>query len=119
MRVYTASYMQELYYNLDERWNSSQRERIRKVFRHYMSLRINSMHITAGDGSFPLSFSRQWMFGINKYGEHECVDLCVSTEIITLEPVFLSLFLTFVHLCVDAFVHSILVRLSLHICILR
>ena len=40
----------------------------------------------------------------------------VYTEVIMLEPVFLSLFLTFVHLCVDAYVHSMLVRMYLHIC---
>ena len=40
--------MQELSYSLDEKWNSSERERIRQAFRRYMSLRLNSMHIIAG-----------------------------------------------------------------------
>lgn len=49
--VYPAIYMQELSYSLDKskRWNSSERQRIRQAFRHYMLLRLNSMHITAMD----------------------------------------------------------------------
>ena len=49
--VCPAIYMQELSYSLDKskRWNSSERQRIRQAFRHYMLLRLNSMHITAMD----------------------------------------------------------------------
>ena len=49
--VYPVIYMQELSYSLDKskRWNSSERQRIRQAFRHYMLLRLNSMHITAMD----------------------------------------------------------------------
>ena len=40
----------------------------------------------------------------------------VYIEIITLELVFLSLFLTFVLFGFDAYVSSLLVRMFLHIC---
>lgn len=36
--VYPAIYMQEISYSLDERWNSSERERMRQAMLHEMSL---------------------------------------------------------------------------------